>query len=373
MSRPHCAGMAQLALVALLLWSPGITRSDAASTNVTVPAASGPPGVLAMSVRHGTTIEITATGRAQYGSDAGNCGSMPYTDPDGQRYPSATSPKNCGFKHDKNAFMASAPVGALLGQIAGPSRSTRDAQPWFVVGSHRVFTTSVDGFLHLLYNASQWKANSGSYAVGIHSCDPTRPDDVPASNPFATYIYWLLDHGIMSGYADCTFRPFSNVTEITLLRTVVLGLNLPIPGLASSRQTFADVPPTFPLYPYYEAAVDAGVVNGYSCGGSGEPCDAHNRPYARPFTYVTRGQMVKTFVFAKHWSLVNPVTSTFTDLPPDAGGREYAETASAHNLVSGYSCGSPGEPCDSAMHHYFRPNQPLIRGQLAKAIYLAVH
>src|SRR2546425_12617684 len=42
-----------------------------------------------------------------------------------------------------------------------------------------------------------------------------------------------------------------------------------------------------------EAVAVAGFVSGYSCGGPGEPCDALNRPYFRPFGYVTRGQLAK--------------------------------------------------------------------------------
>jgi hypothetical protein len=36
--------------------------------------------------------------------------------------------------------------------------------------------------------------------------------------------------------------------------------------------------------------------------------------------------------------------------------------------AAGYVCGGPGEPCDSANRQYFRPNNPLTRGQTAKIV-----
>jgi hypothetical protein len=34
-------------------------------------------------------------------------------------------------------------------------------------------------------------------------------------------------------------------------------------------------------------------MQGYACGGPGEPCDGANRNYFRPFNNVTRGQTSK--------------------------------------------------------------------------------
>jgi hypothetical protein len=36
--------------------------------------------------------------------------------------------------------------------------------------------------------------------------------------------------------------------------------------------------------------------------------------------------------------------------------------------MSGYPCGGPGEPCDGENRNYFRPNNPLTRGQTAKIV-----
>src|SRR5262249_35256385 len=42
------------------------------------------------------------------------------------------------------------------------------------------------------------------------------------------------------------------------------------------------------------------------------------------------------------------------------------ETAAAHNIISGYNCGGPNEPCDGHHRPYFRPNADVTRGQLSK-------
>ena len=63
-----------------------------------------------------------------------------------------------------------------------------------------------------------------------------------------------------------------------------------------SNATFADVPhdpSNTSLYAYVETAADRGIINGYACGGPGEPCDGQQRPYYRPGNSVTRAQLSK--------------------------------------------------------------------------------
>jgi hypothetical protein len=61
----------------------------------------------------------------------------------------------------------------------------------------------------------------------------------------------------------------------------------PAPG------TFEDVPTTNVFYTYIETAFCHGIISGYECGGSGEPCDPSNRPYFRWYNDATRGQIAK--------------------------------------------------------------------------------
>ena len=51
-------------------------------------------------------------------------------------------------------------------------------------------------------------------------------------------------------------------------------------------------------------------------------------------------------------------------MPPDNPFYAYIETAYAHNIISGYSCGP------SCLE--FRPGNSATRGQICKIVYLAV-
>ena len=63
-----------------------------------------------------------------------------------------------------------------------------------------------------------------------------------------------------------------------------------------------------------------------------------------------------------------PTTPSFQDVPAGHTFYPYIETAHHSNLVSGYDCGGPGEPCPGL---YFRPGNNLTRGQLCKIVVLA--
>jgi hypothetical protein len=87
---------------------------------------------------------------------------------------------------------------------------------------------------------------------------------------------------------------------------------------------------------------------------------------------VTRGQLSKIIVGAKGWPLADPAAPTFADGAPGSLNYAYIETAVAHAIISGYSCGGPGEPCDSQNRPYFRQFNNATRGQIAKIVYLAL-
>src|SRR5262249_27092331 len=144
------------------------------------------------------------------------------------------------------------------------------------------------------------------WAVGpygeILRYDPTscasQFSDVHPSDYFAVPVQYLACHGVISGYADNTFRPYSNTTRAQQAKIVVLGFGLPLSTPPAGQYTFTDVPPDFPFFDVVETAYAAGIVTGYGCGGSGEPCDAQHRRYFRPYAEVTRGQLAKMVALA---------------------------------------------------------------------------
>jgi hypothetical protein len=65
-------------------------------------------------------------------------------------------------------------------------------------------------------------------------------------------------------------------------------------GQPDANQDFQDVPPTNPFFNNIRAIFIAHIVDGYPCGGPGEPCvPPGNLPYYRPSNNVTRQQMSK--------------------------------------------------------------------------------
>ena len=87
------------------------------------------------------------------------------------------------------------------------------------------------------------------------------------------------------------FRPNANATrgQIAKIDSNAAGFTEPVSG-----QSFEDVPPGSTFYTYTERLASRGVMQGYQCGGTGEPCvPPANRPYFRPNNNATRGQTSK--------------------------------------------------------------------------------
>ena len=62
----------------------------------------------------------------------------------------------------------------------------------------------------------------------------------------------------------------------------------------ATHQDFQDVPASDPFFSFLRRIYAAGIVGGYPCGGPGEPCvGPENLPYYRPTNDVTRAQMSK--------------------------------------------------------------------------------
>ncbi len=179
--------------------------------------------------------------------------------------------------------------------------------------------------------------------------------DVPADYFAYPYITWAVCHGIVSGYADGTFRPEANATRGQIAKMVVLAAGFPL-VLPPGAPHFGDVPPSNPFYVPIEVAYAHGVISGYADGTF-----RWNRP-------VTRAQITKMTVVAAGLALATPPAPTFGDVPATYWAYSYVETAVAHAIISGYDCGGPGEPCPG---RYFRPDHAVTRAQLSKILYQA--
>jgi hypothetical protein len=133
----------------------------------------------------------------------------------------------------------------------------------------------------------------------------------------------------------------------------------PTQQITVANTRFWDVPDDYWAYSYIEALAVRNVIGGYPDGSF------------RPGNTATRGQLSKIVVLAFNMPLQSPASAHFSDVPVGSTFFTYVETAFANGLISGYPCGGPGEPCDSQHRPYFRTNNSVTRGQIAKIVVLA--
>jgi hypothetical protein len=150
--------------------------------------------------------------------------------------------------------------------------------------------------------------------MGWPLLEPVNPTfvDVPAGTEFYPYIETAYIYGIVSGYPCGTgcleYRPYNNVTRSQLSKMIVLAKNWPL--LEPTDPTFNDVAPGSTFYAYVETAFGHTIIQGYPCGGPGEPCPG---AYFRPFNNATRAQLSKMLTLALQQT--GPARAPRTDIP----------------------------------------------------------
>jgi hypothetical protein len=123
--------------------------------------------------------------------------------------------------------------------------------------------------------------------------------------------------------------------------------------------TFSDVCPGDWFYSYVMHLNGMGAIGGYPDGTF------------RPNNNITRAQAMKVIVLAYDLTSGSIGNPTFADVPSGSTFFDYVEVGAGNGLTTGYPCGGPNEPCDSQQRPYFRPNNNVSRGQLAKMIVVA--
>jgi hypothetical protein len=198
--------------------------------------------------------------------------------------------------------------------------------------------------------------NPHQKSTSIPPCQPTGGcplafGDVPKASPYFNAVNFLNSARVVSGYADGTFRPYSNVTRAQVAKIVVLAFGLPL--LAPAGQRFSDVAANNEFASYIETAYANGLVSGYADGTY------------RPTNNVTRGQLAKIVVQAAKLNLDNPTTPSFSDVSVGSTFYRYIETAHSHGLLSGYLDGTfragleanRGQVCKVTMNAAFPPEE----------------
>ena len=190
--------------------------------------------------------------------------------------------------------------------------------------------------------------------------------DVPQGSTFYPYIRCLACLGIVNGYNDGTFRPNNNVTRGQLSKIVSNSAGFSDP---QTTQMFQDVPPGSTFFNYIGQLASRGYIQGYACGGTGEPCiHPADLPYFRTNNNATRGQITKIVSNAAGF-VDPPAGQIFEDVPPGSTFYTYTQRLASRGVMQGYPCGSPGEPCVHPTDRpYFRPNNNATRGQTSKIV-----
>ncbi|HUS16726.1 MAG TPA: S-layer homology domain-containing protein, partial [Chloroflexia bacterium] len=199
---------------------------------------------------------------------------------------------------------------------------------------------------------------------------PIQFTDVSPTDPFYPYIRCLVCRGIISGYSDGTYRGGNNLTRGQAAKIVsnAAGFSDAVP---STQQSFEDVPMSDPFWVYIERLATRGYISGYQCGfpPAGNCVPPANRPYFLTYNNITRGQISKVVANAAGLNNAIPSTQqTFADVPYGNAFWIYIERLAALNVISGYNCGGPGEPCDGQNRPYYRWTANVTRNQAAKIV-----
>ena len=239
---------------------------------------------------------------------------------------------------------------------SGVANGTRDALVYAIA----INSTGTEVYVGGAFTAAGGKSSN---ALGLwHTTCRGSFSDVPLDSTFYTYVRCLVCRGIVSGYSDGTFRPNNLVTRGQLAKIVSNAA-----GFAESPdpQIFEDVAPDNTFYQWINRLTRRGYMSGYVCGAPGEPCTT-GRPYFRPFANATRGQTSKIVSNTAGYSEL-PTEQTFEDVPPTNTFYREIQRLASRNIMGGYPCGGPGEPCMTG-RPYFRPTNDVTRGQSAKIV-----
>ena len=173
------------------------------------------------------------------------------------------------------------------------------------------------------------------------SCSDFR--DLHPGDYFYQSAHELMHRGLLSGYPDCTFRPYNPITRGKLAQ-ILAEVAVYEDPISPTQHTFVDVPSSSSFWIYIERLARHASISGYADGTF------------RPDNYAIRGQLIK--IVANTAAYNDPVPSdrqTFSDVTPGSPFWLYVERLALHSR-SGY------------VDHTFRPYNPLTRGQLAKIV-----
>jgi hypothetical protein len=262
--------------------------------------------------------------------------------------------------------------------------------PWFAAWQSSPTTDFAFNAVHVGFSSNRDDPNKNPYYSYTNAAPPPTPTPTPPPTPTpapppcpgqhftdvcpGTYYYTgvtnLVNASVIGGYSaspPCPasswipcFLPGNSATRGQVAKIITLGANLPIN--TGGGPHFTDVLPGSTFYSYVETMYNAGIIGGYTTGcTTGSPC-------FKPNNNVTRGQLTKMASLAFNFN--EPVSGqTFQDVAPGSTYYTYTQRLNTRGIINGYPCGGVGEPClPPGNRPYFRPNNNVTRGQIAKIV-----
>lgn len=177
----------------------------------------------------------------------------------------------------------------------------------------------------------------------------TTPIETPAPQPeivsFAdTMNHWarasidtLIAKGLLTGYADGTFRPNSGLTRAEAIKVIATYM-----GLEGQASNFTDVSSTHWAGKYIGAAAGSGLMNGYSDGSF------------RPDQKISRSELAA--LITRAFKLTGTGNSSFKDVNRNAWYYNSIDALASNKIITGYA--------DST----FKPQQDITRAEFATMV-----
>ena len=225
-------------------------------------------------------------------------------------------------------------------------------------GTGRFTSYSCNETHTLYYTAIHWTP------VYSGSCPASTPTNTPTPTHTPTTTQTATPTGTNTPTMISTF-------SVTRTPTPPLSTGTPA-DTATAMPTecpvqFTDVRIGSTFFDFIWRVADRGIIDGYPCGGLGEPCGDDNLPYFRPNANITRGQISK--IVSEAAGYANPPgDQQFEDVQPGSTFYTWIWRLAARGVMAGYPCGEPGEPCGSGNLPYFRPGANATRGQVSKIV-----
>jgi len=170
--------------------------------------------------------------------------------------------------------------------------------------------------------------------------------DLSLSSPSYTAIMYLKNNGILQGYPDGTFKPDQQVNRAEALKTILLGLEISVKDAAGTI-SLKDINPDSWYAPYVIAAIQRGIIQGYSDGTF------------RPAQTVNLVESLKIMLLAAKINLttIPPQQNLYSDAFNNQWYSPYLAYAKNKNLI---------QP-DGQNKIY--PNKAITRAELADILY----